>query len=64
LAGSVLRMLVTTGGCLAAILVFRTPPIPTLLLAVPMFLAQLVAEVVILSRAFWPRRTGGELTRP
>ena len=56
LAGALLRILASLLGGLAAVLIFRTPPVPTLLLLVPPYLAQLVAEVVVLSRVFWPRR--------
>lgn len=55
LAGMVLRMLIALGGGFAAVFVVRTPPGPTLLMLIPLYFAQIVAEAVILSRAIWLR---------
>jgi hypothetical protein len=55
LAGAALRMLASVLGGLAAVMIFRTPATPTLLLLAPPYLAQVAAEAVILSRVFWPR---------
>ncbi|HSU66632.1 MAG TPA: hypothetical protein VLJ39_07160 [Tepidisphaeraceae bacterium] len=55
LAGSVARVLTALGGCVVAVLIFRTPAAPTLFLIVPIYFAQVVIEAVVLSRAFWPR---------
>lgn len=57
LAASALRMLVMIGGCLASVMLFRAPPLPTLLLVTPMFFAQLIAEAVVMSGALWPRKS-------
>ena len=43
------------GGCAAAVILFHTPPVPTLLLVVPLYLVQMVVEVIVLGRAFFPR---------
>lgn len=51
LAGAFVRMLVSICGALAAVWVFRTPPVPTLLFMLPLFAAGLVAECFGLSRA-------------
>ena len=55
LAGAALRMIASVLGGMAAVMIFRTPAAPTLLLLAPPYLAQVVAEVVCLSRVFWPR---------
>jgi hypothetical protein len=55
LAGAALRMLASVLGGLAAVMIFRTPPAPTLLLLAPSYLAQVAAEAVVLGRVFWPR---------
>ena len=55
LAGAVVRMLVALVACIAAVAVFRAPPIPTLLLVVPLYFGQVAAEALILGRAFWAR---------
>jgi hypothetical protein len=52
-AGAALRILLTLGGCMAAIWFWHTSVKATLLLAAPFYLAQLVAECVTLGRAFW-----------
>lgn len=54
LAAGVLRMLVTLGICMAAVFVAPVAPVPTLLLAVPIYFVQVAAEALVLSRAFWP----------
>lgn len=51
LAGAFVRVLVSIGGAVAAVWIFRTPPTPTLLLIVPLFFAQLLAESISLMRA-------------
>lgn len=56
LAGAFIRVLVSISGALAAIWVFHVPPTPTLLLMVPLYFAQLLAESISLSRAL-SRRT-------
>lgn len=56
LAGAFVRMMVSIFGALAAIWVFRTPPVPTLLLMLPLFAAGLVAECFGLSRALGWRK--------
>ena len=53
LAAGVVRILVVLGGCAAAMFVWRTPPVPTLVLASGMYLVQLVGESLVLGRAFW-----------
>jgi hypothetical protein len=55
LAGAALRMIASIVGGLAAVMIFRTPAAPTLLLLAPPYFAQVIAEVVCLSRVFWPR---------
>ena len=55
LAGAMLRMLASLGGGMVAVLIARTPPLPTLMLIVPLYMAQLVAECVVLGRAVWTR---------
>ena len=57
LAGAAIRMLVTLGGCMMAVLAVRTAPRPTLLIAVPLYFAQLVAEPLVLRRALARRAT-------
>jgi len=57
LTASALRMLVMLGGCLASVMLFRAPALPTLLLVTPMFFAQLIAEAVVMSGALWPRKS-------
>lgn len=56
LAGSVLRMLVMVGGCIAAVVFWRTSAFAMLLLIVPMFFVQLIVEAILLSGALWPRK--------
>ena len=51
LAGAFVRVLSSIGGGVAAVWIFRTPPTPTLLLIVPLFFAQLLAESISLMRA-------------
>lgn len=58
LAGAFLRMMASLVGGLAAVLVFHTPAAPTLLILVPLYVAQVAAECVVLSRIFWPRPDG------
>lgn len=54
LAAAFIRVIVALGTCMAAVFVWHTPPVPTLMLAVPLYFAQVAAEAVVLSRAFWP----------
>jgi hypothetical protein len=56
LAGAVLRMLLIVGGCIAAVVFFRTFAFAMLVLIVPMFFVQLVVEAILLSGALWPRK--------
>lgn len=56
LVGAAIRVLVVLAGGMMAVMVVRTPAAPTLLLLVPFYFAQLLAEAVVLSRAFWPAR--------
>ena len=58
LAGSVLRVLVASMACIAAVLAFRAPPVQTLVLTLPLYFVQLVIEAVVVGRAF---RTGGQV---
>lgn len=55
LAGAFIRVLVSISGALAAIWVFHVPAASTLLLMVPLFFAQLLAESISLSRALGRR---------
>ena len=55
LGGAALRMIASVLGGLAAVMIFRTPPMPTLLMLAPPYLAQVAAEAVVLGRFFWPR---------
>lgn len=55
LAGAALRMIASLLGGLAAVMIFRTPATPTLLMLAPPYMAQIAAEAVVLSRFFWPR---------
>ncbi|HEY2587703.1 MAG TPA: hypothetical protein VGI81_18295 [Tepidisphaeraceae bacterium] len=55
LGGAVLRMIASVLGGLAAVMIFRTPPMPTLLMLAPPYLAQVAAEALVLGRFFWPR---------
>jgi hypothetical protein len=63
-ASAVLRTFATLGGGAIAVMAFRAPALPTLLLAVPLYLAQLVAEVIVLGRAFIRFGSGGGEPRP
>ena len=56
LAGSVLRMLVMVGGCIVAVVFWRTSAFAMLFLIVPMFFVQLIVEAILLSGALWPRK--------
>jgi hypothetical protein len=56
LAGAFVRVLVSIGGAVAAVWIFHTPPAPTLLLIVPLFFAQLLAESISLMRALNNRK--------
>jgi len=55
LAASVVRMLTALVSCVGAVVVFHAPPIPTLLLTVPLYFAQVATEAVVLGRAFRTR---------
>lgn len=55
LAGSVVRMIAALGACVAAVVLFRAPPVPTLLLIVPIYFCQMIVEIIILGRAILPR---------
>lgn len=54
LAGAVIRILITLAGGMVAVMMARTPAAPTLLLLVPLYFGQLLAEATVLCRAFWP----------
>lgn len=55
LAGMAIRLLVTLGGALAAVIVGHTPPGPTLLMTVPLYMVQLVAEAIVLANSYRQR---------
>ena len=55
LAGAVMRCLSAVFGCVAAVVLVRTPALPTVALAAPLYFAQVAVEAIVLARAFWPR---------
>jgi hypothetical protein len=58
LGGSVLRTLITLGGCIAAVFIFRIPAVPTLVLASPLYFAQLIVEVAVLGTELRKQKIG------
>lgn len=51
LAGAVIRVLLTLAGLLVAIIGAKVPPVPTVILVAPLYLAQLVVEIAVLGQA-------------
>ena len=58
LGAGVLRTLVTLGGCLCAVLILKGKAVPALVMAIPLYFAQLIAEAIVLGIAYRPRRNG------
>jgi len=55
LAGAVIRVLLTLAGLLIAVIAAKIPPVATVILVAPLYLAQLVVEIAVLGRAVRPR---------
>ena len=53
LAASVVRMLAALISCIAAIWILRLPAVPTLIVIIPLYFAQLATEAFVVGRAFW-----------
>ena len=62
LAGAAIRLLVSIGGCLLAVFAIGAPARPTLLMAVPLYFVQLIAEPLILRR--WMVRRSNQTSFP
>lgn len=54
LAGAVLRVLLTLAGLLVAVIAAKIPAAPAVILVAPLYLAQVVAEIIVLVRAVRP----------
>ena len=60
LASGVLRTLATLAGCIGGVVILKDHATAMLVIIIPMYFAQLLAEAIVLAVAYWPHKKMAE----